>query len=531
MYNNINVFKTNNISNSILHKKIYLKYHQKNDIDKNNDKLLIKSLIQVMIKKDLGNLISLNRTWLCIKIKIIDDEDDETTEFTDNLIKLFKLPDNIGSEVEKYLQKYDKYLETVTDIKDEFLLDLTSYIINNQEEKLEEEKNLNTFLHSIKIEMQQKFNINIYIGKANNILLSTLACLKCFVESTKNKNNDSIVINDINDILNDIDKNDYLCTVNNNEKSILSFINNFPFEYLSMDENIYITNFLNKKINEKNFPDIKNIGDIINNYLEQIYNIYQKDDIYKEIFSFCLGIGEPFHKSQIITYESLNPKEIKEKYFKDKSKSQIIGIYKKLADELFKQIYFYQYIPKTLVIIMKDNKNKTYKRITDKTSLFYNKDSLVNVGEEVIKKIIGEVPENGAKNFIYMKVYFDNIVKMDNIKKEIWENIYNDDITEVRIKNSKLCYWNNFLNSKNKNKSKSFDESIKNSKKNMMNKKNSFSSKSINDINKMSKKVSLDLLKFNKKRKKPSKHAQYLLLAQNKKMENFGVRISKEIKK
>ena len=49
-------------------------------------------------------------------------------------------------------------------------------------------------------------------------------------------------------------------------------------------------------------------------------------------------------------------------------------------------------------------------------------------------------------------------------------------MTEVRIKNNRLCYWNNFLNSKNKIKSKSFDENVKNSKKNMLNKKNSISS-------------------------------------------------------
>ena len=105
--------------------------------------------------------------------------------------------------------------------------------------------------------MEQKFNINAFFGKSNNILLASFACLKCFVESAKNTNNESIAINDINDLFEGNDKNDYLISVKNYEKSILSFMNKFPLEYLSMSYNKYFENFLSKKINEKNFPDIK----------------------------------------------------------------------------------------------------------------------------------------------------------------------------------------------------------------------------------------------------------------------------------
>ena len=76
-----------------------------------------------------------------------------------------------------------------------------------------------------------------------------------------------------------------------------------------------------------------------------IYNIFNKDNIYKEIFLFCLGIGDTFHKSQIITNNSTNINDIKEEAFKNKNKSQLIKIFTKLGDKLFKQIYFYNYNP------------------------------------------------------------------------------------------------------------------------------------------------------------------------------------------
>ena len=398
-------------------------------------------------------------------------------------------------------------------------------------------KNINLFLHKLKIEIEQKFNINIFIGKGNNILLASLACLKCFIESTKNKNNESIVINDINDLFEN-DKSDYLYSVENNSNSILSFMNKFPLEYLSMSDNKYFENFVNKKINQKNFPDIKNIGDITNIYYEDIYNIYNKNNAYKDIFLFCLGIGDIFHKKQIIINNGQNINDIAEKNFKNKNKSQIINIYIKLAEEIFKQIYFYQYNPKTLVIILKDNKNKIYKRITDKDSLFDNKDTVINIGIKIINQICSNMNENEIKSFIYMKIYFDNIVKLDTIERKIWEKIYNDEINEIRIKNNKIRYWKNFLNSKskddskNKSKSKSIDNSINNnnlnSKLKMMNKKNSVTSKSINDVNKYSKKVNLDLLKINKKKKKNSKRDNYWLLAHNNRLESFGIGVSKD---
>ena len=100
----------------------------------------------------------------------------------------------------------------------------------------------------------------------------------------------------------------------------------------------------------------------------------------------------------------------------------------------------------------------------------------------------------------------------------------------VKIKTSKLHYWNKFLNSQskndNKNISKSFDNN--NSKQNNINGENILNSKSIKIINKFSKKANLDLLGFEKRRKKQSKYLNYKLLKQNKKIENYGVKISKD---
>ena len=538
IFNNINTIHSNSNFQSILHKKIYLQYNQKSNISKNKELEFIKLLIQAYINKNITNSIKLNRTWLCIKIIYNEENDNKenitenTNDNTENLIKLFTIPITITQQIKSYLEKYDKYIEVVNENKDEYLIDLTSYIINNQQENLNDEKKLNIFLQEMKIELEQKFNTTVFIGKGNNILLASLACLKCFIETTKNKNNESITISDISDLFEDNDKSDYLLLVENNQKNILSFTNKFLIEYLSMSDNKYFANFINKKINEKNFPKIKTFGDIINIYYEDIYNIFNKDNTYKDIFLFCLGMGQIFHENQIIRNNGENKNDIKQKSFRNKNKSQIIEIYKKLSEELFKQIYFYQYNPRTLVIMLKDNKNKIYKRITNKETLFDNKESLINIGIKIINQICIDMNENDVKNFIELKIYYDDIVKLDTIKREIWEKAYDDEITEIRIKNSKICYWNNFLNSKSKdeskNKSKSFDID---SKQNIMLNKNSISSKSIKDVNKFSKKANMDLLKLNKNRKKKSKIQQYLLLSQNNKLENFGIGLSKNDKK
>jgi len=536
----------NNYDNikSILQKKIYLKYHPTNEISKNKDMQYIKAIITKYLKKNINTRISLNRTWLCVKVAFNDEKENEKINIQNNtkdtsnskksdynLLNLFTIPSNISREIELYLKKYDKYIETVNDYKDEFLLDLTSYIINSKEkENLDDENNLNSFLHLMKIEMEQKFSINVYFGKSNNILLASFSCLKCFIESVKNKNNDSIIINDINELFEDNDKSDFLISIKNDEESIFSFMNKFPLEYLSMSYNVYFDRFLSKNINEKNFPNIKYLGDIINNYFEDIYYIFKKDDIYKDIFLFSLGVGEIFHKKQIITNNGQNVNDIKEMSFKDYKKSQIIKVYIKLADSLFRQIFYYQYVPKTLVIILKNNKNKIYKRITDKDTLFDNYNSLINIGEKVINQIFLGMDENEIKCFNKMIIYFDNIVKLDTIDRKIWENIYLNEMEAVKIKTSKLHYWNNFLNSKskneNKNMSKSFDN--KTSKQNNINGETILNSKSIKNINKFSKKANLDLLGFEKKRKKQSKYLNYKLLKQNKKIENYGVKVSKD---
>jgi len=533
----------NNIT-SILQKKIYLKYHSNNEISKNKDIQYIKALITKYLKKNINTRISLNRTWLCVKVTFNNEKENEkmniqnnTKDTSDskksdyNLLNLFTIPNYISKEIESYLKQYDKYFETVNDYKDEFLLDLTSYIINNkQKENLDDENNLYSFLHLMKIEMEQKFNINVYFGKSNNILLASFACLKCFIESAKNRSNESIIINDINELFEDNDKSDFIISIKNDEDSILSFMNKFPLEYLSMSYNAYLDKFLIKKINENNFPNLKYLGDIINNYFEDIYYIFNKDDMYKDIFLFSLGVGEVFHKKQIITNNEQNVNDIKEMSFKDYKKSQIIKVYIKLADKLFRQIFYYQYIPKTLVIILKNNKNKIYKRITDKDSLFDNYNSLINIGEKVINQICLGMGENEIKSFNKMIIYFDNIVKLDTIDRNIWENKYLNEMDALKIKTSKLHFWNNFFNSKSKNENKNISKSFDNNnqKQNDIKGENILNSKSIKNINKFSKKANLDLLGFEKKRKKQSKYLNYKLLKQNKKIENYGVKLSKD---
>ena len=538
MFNNINTIQMNNNLQSILHKKIYLKYHQKSEVSKNKELQYIKMIIQTFINKNITNSIKLNRIWLCLKIIYNDDKDnnqnitDNTNDNSKNLIKLFTIPSDIAQDIETYLQKYDKYMEKVNDNRDEFLLDLTTYVIN-QQDNLSEEKKLYIFLQTLKNELEQKFNITIFIGKGNNLLLASLACLKCFIETTKNKNNESIIINDIKDLIEDNDNNEYLISVENNLDNILSFTKKFPIEYLSMSDNKYFEDFLNKKINEKNFPDIKTFGDILNIYNQEIYNIFNKDDKYKDIFLFCLGMGQIFHENQIIKNDGENIKETKLKTFKNKNKSQIIEIYKKLSEELFKRIYHYQQNPRTLVIILKDNKNRIYKRITNKDTLFDNNESLIDIGIKIINQICRDLTENDVKSFIELKIYYDNIVKFDEINKDIWKKTYDDEINGIRIKNNKICYWNNFLNSKTKdeikNKSKSFDN--EDSKQNIMLKKTSITSKSIKDVNIFSKKANLDLLKLKKNKKKKSKMHDYLLMSKNNKLENYGIGISQNKKK
>ena len=386
------------------------------------------------------------------------NNDEETNDSFDNLINLFTVPKDISKEIVNFLKKYDKYVEIADESKEEYLIDLTSYIINNKEKYFK--NGIKPFLQELKIQMEQKFNIKIYIGKGNNILLASLACLKCFMESVE-KNDDSIIINDIKNLFeNNTDKLYYLIEVENDEKSILSFLNEFPLEYLSNSENKYFENF-NKMINNKNFMDIKTFGDIININYQEIYKIFNKENLYKEIFLFCLGIGDAFHKSQIITNNEKNINEIKEETFKNKNKTQLIKIYIQLANKLFKQIFFYHYNPLTLVIILKTKKNKLYKRVVDKETLFNTYDSIIITGTKIIEQICDNLTENEINDFNKMTIYFDNIVKLDTIDRKIWEELYENEINEIRIKSNKICFWNNFLNSKSKDEekiqSKSFD--------------------------------------------------------------------------
>ena len=315
MNNNTNgINKSKNIFDSVLVKRIYLKYNKQNKASKEKENLIVESLIQSYIKKHIGSRIKLNRTWLCIKISYNDKKenklnyDEETNDSIDNLINLFTIPKDISTEIVKYLKQYDKYVEIADDAKEEYLIDLTSYIINN--------KDINLFLEELKIQMEQKFNVSIFIGKGNNILLSSLACLKCFIEYHKNKNNDIIKINDIQDLFEENDKLDFLISIENDEKSILNFLNEFPLEYLLSSENKYFVNF-NKLINNKNFMDIKTLGEIIKLNSQEIYKVFKKDEIYKEIFWFALGIGEIFHKSQLIINNEQNINDIKEETFKN----------------------------------------------------------------------------------------------------------------------------------------------------------------------------------------------------------------------
>ena len=534
--------KSKSILDSVLVKRIFLKFNQQNQLSKEKEEQYIHSLIQGYIKKYIGARIKLNRTWLCIKINYNDKKenkinyDEETNDSVDNLINLFTVPKDISNEILEYLKNYDKYVEIADESKEEYLIDLTSYIINNKEKYFN--NGIKDFLKELKTQIEKKFNITINIGMGNNILLASLACLKCFIESIEKKNNENNIINDIKAIFEeDNNISNDLISVENNEKDILSFLNNFPLEYLSNSENKYFENF-KKLINKKNFNDIKTLGDIINFNSYEIYNIFKEENLYKEIFLFCLGIGDTFHKSQIITNNSKNINDIKEETFKGKNKSQLIKIYIHLANKLFKQIYFYHYNPRTLILILKTKQNKLYKRVVDKETLFDNYNSLINTGIKLIGQLCNTLPENEILEFNKMIIYFDNIIKLDTIDRNIWEQLHEDDITEIRVKSNKLCFWNNFLNSKSKEEQKIQSKSVDNNsankdiKESERKKTTKLTSKSINEINKFSKKANLDLLGFNKKRKqsKGTKYMNYMLLAKTNKLEQFGIKSNQEKK-
>ena len=534
--------KSKSILDSVLVKRIFLKFNQQNQLSKEKEEQYIQSLIQGYIKKYIGARIKLNRTWLCIKINYNDKKenkinyDEETNDSVDNLINLFTVPKDISNEILEFLKNYDKYVEIADESKEEYLIDLTSYIINNKEKYFN--NGINDFLKELKAQIEKKFNITINIGMGNNILLASLACLKCFIESIEKKNNENNIINDIKAIFEeDNNISNDLISVENNEKDILSFLNNFPLEYLSNSENKYFENF-KKLINKKNFNDIKTLGDIINFNSYEIYNIFKEENLYKEIFLFCLGIGDTFHKSQIITNNSKNINDIKEETFKGKNKSQLIKIYLHLANKLFKQIYFYHYNPRTLILILKTKQNKLYKRVVDKETLFDNYNSLIDAGIKLIEQLCNTLPENEILEFNKMIIYFDNIIKLDTIDRNIWEQLHEDDITVIRVKSNKLCFWNNFLNSKSKEEQKIQSKSVDNNsankdiKESERKKTTKLTSKSINEINKFSKKANLDLLGFNKKRKqsKGTKYMNYMLLAKTNKLEQFGIKPNQEKK-
>ena len=509
--------KSKSILDSVLVKRIFLKFNQQNQLSKEKEEQYIQSLIQGYIKKYIGARIKLNRTWLCIKINYNDKKenkinyDEETNDSVDNLINLFTVPKDISNEILEFLKNYDKYVEIADESKEEYLIDLTSYIINNKEKYFN--NGINDFLIELKTQIEKKFNITINIGMGNNILLSSLACLKCFIESIEKKNNENNIINDIKAIFEeDNNISNDLISVENNEKDILSFLNNFPLEYLSNIENKYFENF-KKLINKKNFNDIKTLGDIINFNSYEIYNIFKENN-------------------------SKNINDIKEETFKGKNKSQLIKIYIHLANKLFKQIYFYHYNPRTLILILKTKQNKLYKRVVDKETLFDNYNSLIDAGIKLIEQLCNTLPENEILEFNKMIIYFDNIIKLDTIERNIWEQLHEDDITEIRVTSNKLCFWNNFLNSKSKEEQKIQSKSVDNNsankdiKESERKKTTKLTSKSINEINKFSKKANLDLLGFNKKRKqsKGTKYMNYMLLAKTNKLEQFGIKPNQEKK-
>ena len=120
--------KSKNIFDSVLVKRIYLKYNKQNKASKEKENLIVESLIQSYIKKHIGSRIKLNRTWLCIKISYNDKKenklnyDEETNDSIDNLINLFTIPKDISTEIVKYLKQYDKYVEIADDSKEEYLI-------------------------------------------------------------------------------------------------------------------------------------------------------------------------------------------------------------------------------------------------------------------------------------------------------------------------------------------------------------------------------------------------------------------------
>ena len=126
MFNN-NAYNNKNVIDSILLKKIYLKYHPKDEASKNKENHFIQSLIQSYKTKYLGARIKLNRTWLCIKISYNESKEDklnpdeETDDSVDNLLNLFIVPKDVSSQILNYLKTYDKFVEIADDSKEEYL--------------------------------------------------------------------------------------------------------------------------------------------------------------------------------------------------------------------------------------------------------------------------------------------------------------------------------------------------------------------------------------------------------------------------
>ena len=185
-----------------------------------------------------------------------------------------------------------------------------------------------------------------------------------------------------------------------------------------------------------------------------------------------------------------------------------------------------------MVIILKTKNSKSFKRVIDKETLFDTYESLIDAGTKIISLICDNLTENEIKEFNKMTIFFDNIVKFDTIDRKIWEKLYEENINGIRIKTNKSCYWNNFLNSKSKEQQKIQSKSIDNNSSRKNNKeerekkkKTNLTSKSIDNVNKFSKKANLDLLGFNKKRKKGkgSKYEKYFLMSKTNKLENYGI--------
>ena len=412
---------------------------------KKQKNLNIKELIQYYFDKKYQEYFKINRIWICVKIFYDKPKNKEIKDSPEEIFELFQIPLEICQKIKKYLKNYDSYIETATETHDEFLLDLSDHILNNNNN--EENSDYYILCKTIKEDLEKIDYIKIFIGKSNNIILASFACLQCHLNYSRNKEKEKT--NDLN----------YFLEIENDKNKIKNFLKNFSMDNFFYSSNIYFEDILKKINDSEKFKNIKSLSDITS---EQIQTNCENFFDYKDIFLFSLGIGEYFHKKQIINKNN-DKKNILNNYsfeenIKNKNQQNITNILRKLLAFLFKSVYQYKYQAKTLNIVLISIRNKIYKRVINQETYFDSYENMEKIAIQVMNNLFFSLSNNEIKNFYKLKVYFDNIISFVHIKTDIWQSMYKNQIDFLRSKTSKEWYWTYFFNeNSDKKQSKSSD--------------------------------------------------------------------------